>query len=329
MKTTPPADVNDALIRLYVISQEQPIEQFQSTALALLKPVLTFDAAIWGAGSTSESGIDIHSFHLHNKTPEMVSAYEEVKHLDSASGEMLETPRATRAFHAATFFSDPARHPLRDFMAKFEQPNFLLSTDLDPQASLLHWLTLYRSKQDAHFKAADIRRLHFFAPHLKQALVLNRAVHLGKVVASAAGKSGLATAIADRKGFIYAQDALFMTVIENASGHECAGGNRLPHGLTAKLAVGETMFNWQKLIVQCQIDHGLYIIKLRAQRPADSLTARERTIALLVAKGFTYKQVAVELGRSPATVRSQIQGIYSKLQVNKIAELVQALSGFR
>ena len=329
MTTKPPADVNDLLVRLYVISHEQPIEQFQSTALALLKPVLTFDAAIWGAGSTTESGIDIHSFHLHNKTPEMVSAYEEVKHLDSASGGMLETPRATRAFHAAAFFSDPARHPLRDFMAKFEQPNFLLSTDLDVQASLLHWLTLYRSKQDAHFKAADVRRLHVFAPHLKQALALNRAAHLGKVVASVAGKSGLATAIADTKGFICAQDALFMTVIGNASGHEQAGGNRLPHGLTAKLAAGETMFNWQKLFVQCQIDHGLYTIKLRAQIPADSLTARERTIASLVAKGFTYKQVAVELGRSPATVRNQIQGIYGKLQVNNIAELVQALSGLR
>ena len=89
------------------------------------------------------------------------------------------------------------------------------------------------------------------------------------------------------------------------------------------------MFNWQKLFVQCQIDHGLYIIKLRAQIPADALTARERTIASLVAKGFTYKQVAVELGRSPATVRNQIQGIYGKLQVNNIAELVQALSGLR
>ena len=73
----------------------------------------------------------------------MVSAYKEVKHLDSASGGMLATPRATRGFHAAAFFSDPAKHSLRDFMAKFEQPNFFLSTDLDAQASLLNWLTLH------------------------------------------------------------------------------------------------------------------------------------------------------------------------------------------
>ena len=183
--------------------------------------------------------------------------------------------------------------------------------------------------QDAHFKAADVQRLHVFAPHLKQALALNRAAHLGKVVASVAGKSGLATAIADTKGFIHAHDAHFMTILRHACGHEYAGSNRLPRDLAEKLAAGETLFNWQQLLFQCQIDHGLFIIKLRAQIPADSLTVRERTIASLVAKGFTYKEVAVELGRSPATVRNQIQGIYAKLQVNNIAELVQALSGLR
>ena len=113
-----------------------------------------------------------------------------------------------------------------------------------------------------------------------------------------------------------------MTVLRHACGHEYAGSNRLPRGFAEKLAAGETLFNWQQLLVEYQIDHGLYIIKLRAQIPADSLTARERTIASLVAKGFTYKEVAVELGRSPATVRNQIQGIYAKLQVNNIAELV-------
>ena len=82
MKRTPPRDVNDVLVHLYGISQTKPIEQFQSAALALFKPVLTFDAAIWGAGLTTDTGIDIDSFHLHNKSPDMVAAYEEVKHLD-------------------------------------------------------------------------------------------------------------------------------------------------------------------------------------------------------------------------------------------------------
>ena len=63
--------------------------------------------------------------------------------------------------------------------------------------------------------------------------------------------------------------------------------------------------------------------------PDDSLTEREKQVGLLVSKGLTHKQVAPELGRSPATVRNQIQVIYGKLQVSNIAELVGALAAFR
>ena len=62
MKIKPPADVNDLLLRLYVIAQEQPVEQFQSTALALLKPVLTFEAAIWGQGQEEKVGLTFTVF---------------------------------------------------------------------------------------------------------------------------------------------------------------------------------------------------------------------------------------------------------------------------
>lgn len=192
MKSKAPDDVNELLVCLYGLSQEQPVEHFQSAALALLKPVIVFDAAIWGAATISPNGLDIHSFHLHNKTPDMVADYEEVKHLDSASSGMFDQPKATRAFHTHSFFDARDKRPIRDFMTKFEQPHFLLSTDLKAQAgsksSLLHWVTLYRAKQNAHYSAADVARLHVFAPHLKQALSLNRSSHLSKNDVSGGGR---------------------------------------------------------------------------------------------------------------------------------------------
>ena len=330
MKNKPLEDGSELLISLYALSQEQPIEHFHNAALLLLKTIVTFDAAIWGVATTKAEGIDIHSFHLHNKTPDMVVDYEEVKRLDSASAGMLGTPRATQAFNAVACFSDPARRPIRDFMMKFAQPNFLLSTDLNSSMSLLHWLTLYRTKGDAHFKAADVQQLHLFAPHFRQALALNRALHLSKSVSSEEKNSRIGTAIADPTGCVHANDDLFKTIIGNACGHPDAVGYRLPYDLVAKIAgEGSDTFHWQRLVVQCREEHGLIVIKVRAQTLVDSLTAREKIIASLVSKGFTYKQVAAELCRSPATVRNQIQGIYGKLQVSKIAELVQALSDSR
>ena len=330
MKTKPPEDANELLVQLYGLSHEQPIEHFQKAALTLLKPVVAFDAAIWGSASIGAEGIDIHSFHLHNKTPDMVAGYEEVKHLDSASSGMLDKLKATRAFDTNSFFAKRDQRPIRDFMTKFEQPHFLLSTDLKAQtkstASLLHWLTLYRAKQNAHYSAADVGRLHVFAPHLKQALTLNRASHLSRVAVSRGeGKTLRAIGIADVKGHVYGHDEVFMALISNASGEDYKNSMQLPPDLTAQLGRHERAFIWQQLVVSCHAEHGLIIVKLRQQTLFDILTAREKEIALLVAKGRTYKRVAAELGKATGTVRNQIQTVYSKLRVNNIAELIRSM----
>lgn len=327
MRDKPPGDTNELLVRLYALSHQQPMAQFQDAALAMLKPALPFDAAIWGAATTGAQAIDIHTFHLHNKTPDMVAEYEEVKHLDTASRRMFDKPEATMAFHTSSFFSAPEQRPIRDFMLRHEQPNFLITTEVKPiansSASLLHWVTLYRAQEDARFSQADVSQLQVFAPHLKQALALNRTLQLGR----AAGGWGVsATAIVDSKGFIHGHDDQLVALVSEASGEDFTNSTRLPPGLRAQLALNKKVFIWQKLVARCHTEHGLIFLKLRAQALADTLTEREKEIALLVAKGYTYKQVAVQLGNAPATVRNQIQTIYSKLQVNNVAALVGALS---
>ena len=103
MKNKPLEDANELLVQLYALSHEQPIEGFQNASLILLKPVVAFDAAIWGTATTALGGINIHTFHLHNQTPEMVADYEEFKHLDSAFSSMFDRPNATRAFQTNAF----------------------------------------------------------------------------------------------------------------------------------------------------------------------------------------------------------------------------------
>jgi DNA-binding NarL/FixJ family response regulator len=55
------------------------------------------------------------------------------------------------------------------------------------------------------------------------------------------------------------------------------------------------------------------------------LTTTERRVAGLIARGRTYKDVASELGVSPATVRNQVHSIYQKLKVNSKFELARLL----
>ena len=334
MKGRTPEDSNELLTRLYALTQEQPIEHFQNAALVLLRAVVSFDAAIWGSATVGPGGIDIHSFHLHNKTPDMVADYDEVKHLDSASSGMFNKSKATQGFHTNRFFDGRAKRPIRDFMSKFEQHHFLLTTDLKGETNdkslLLHWITLYRAKQNAHYSQSDVKRLHIFSPHLKQALALNWSAHLRQttamtIKAGGANKPLYASAIADLKGHVYGRDAHFMAYVSKACGEDYVYSSVLPVGLTTALALGKPSFVWQQMVVNCQAEHGLIILRLREQTMADTLTKREREIAMLVTKGRTYRQVAAELGNAPNTVRTQLQTIYNKLRVNNVAELVRAM----
>ena len=164
---------NQVVFKLYRLAYEQPIACFQTAALELLKTVVGFDSAVWGNASLAPGGIDMHTVHLHRVSPEMVAAYEEVKHLDSASGGMLTQAQHTQAFHTETFFAARAQRPIRDFMRHFEQPNFSIHTQFNAQTGSLAWPTAYRVQADEHFRSADIDGLGLLVPHLMQALGLD------------------------------------------------------------------------------------------------------------------------------------------------------------
>jgi DNA-binding CsgD family transcriptional regulator len=60
----------------------------------------------------------------------------------------------------------------------------------------------------------------------------------------------------------------------------------------------------------------------------DRLSDRELTIATLVARGFSNRDIAALLGTSPNTVRNQLHGVFRKVQVRSRAQL-GSLVGYR
>jgi DNA-binding CsgD family transcriptional regulator len=71
--------------------------------------------------------------------------------------------------------------------------------------------------------------------------------------------------------------------------------------------------------------HVLTELRLVPERSSDSLSAREREIADLIAEGQTHKEIARSLGLAPATVRNQTARIYAKVGVSSRAALTRAL----
>ncbi len=330
-----PADFNTLLLRLYRLSQELPIQHFQDAALAQIKQVLPFDSSMWGTATTTPQGIDIHTVHLHEKSPEMLVAYEPVKHLDVAPGLVFGKTNAVVALNAEAEYgrrkkrkndSEPHQtdaRDMREFLRRFEHENMLIAADSNPRTHFVHWVSLYRADKDAYATPEEARLLSMLAPHVMQALALNRVMHLDNLETADKAMSPYGSAIADVRGVLYHADPQFKSLAE-AEWQDWRGPN-LPDDLLAAMASGQERFLGRTVVVRHWVEQGLLFLKARARCLADQLTTREQTIASLIAKGLSHKEIAQTLGRSPATVRNQIQGIYDKLQVSNIAALIEAL----
>ncbi len=57
--------------------------------------------------------------------------------------------------------------------------------------------------------------------------------------------------------------------------------------------------------------------------PQEALTPREEQVLQLLVEGMAVREIALELGIAPSTVKNHVQSIYGKLQVSNRAEAVR------
>lgn len=327
MKHVPFSDFSGLMLGLYRLSVELSPEHFQDGALNLLKTVLPFDSSMWGTATATDEGIDIHTIHLHQETPEMLVAYAPLRHKDTAAQIMFQQPQSTRCFQADQLFDarDPDGAEMLDFLRRFgHESNFITATN-HPNTKLVHWISIYRADRHAHATEDERLLLDQLAPHVMQALTFNRVMHLNSSLAFQASQAPRGTAIADLRGVVYHLDPSCADLMRM----EWPGwdGEVLPSPLLNSMLRGVARYAGSMLVIEHKVEQTLLFVKVRPRCRADDLSDREHTVARLVAKGATYKEIAHMLGRAPATVRNHIQSIYEKLGVNNIAGLIDQMRG--
>lgn len=317
-------DLNTLLLRLYGLAGERPLDLFQDATLDLLKQMLPFDSAMWGVGVQTPRGFDMQLVHLHEQPQEMLESYGAVRHLDSAAAEIARKPRAVCGLHAPSWFSRREQAPLREHGRRFEQANFFISADGDPDSGLFQWMTLFRADERALCSADECALLALLTPHLMQALALNRRLHHepGEAGGVAGGVPG-GRAICGPNGLYCQRDAEYDALLRTE--WEAPAKLTLPAAVLASFQCGETRYFGQRIVIGCRAEHGLLFLRARPRHLADALGTRERAVAELAARGLNHKEIARQLGRSPATVRNQMQAVYRKLEVNRLAGLIEQL----
>ncbi len=311
------------LLELYRLSAEESLETYQDAVLNLIKPLVPFDTCMWGTATYLHGmGMDIHTIHLHEQSQDMINEYAPLKHMDTCATEMSGLPFATRGFHCATMFADRSVREYREYLRRFGHENVFISAYTDVHTGATQWMSLFRADIDQHCRPEEVQMLDLLSPHLMQGLRQNRARHLER--AHLNGEAVTEALIADARGMIHYATPGCDDMLRAEFGDNFSRG-RLPASFLDWLCAESRSFVGRHLVASHHIRKDLLYVRLRFPDAVDRLAPRQREAAELMAQGLSHKEAAQRLGRSPATVRNQMQDVYRKLGIRSVAALAQAL----
>ena len=311
------------LLALYRAAREMPAAEFQDAALLLLKPVLAFDSSIWGSGALSDAGLAVHAIHLHEQPADLIDEWQRVSHQDTAAYECATRPGWVMNVHIPELYRDEHKAAIRDYATRFGIQNALIVSYQRRDMPLVNWISLYRSDAGRTFSEADRALFEALVPHVVEALTINRLIDLDVTYTEHEHRRA-PVAIADRRGVVHLADGGFEEIvrIEWPGWHS----NILPQPLVAVLSERtRPAFRGSAIAIDVRHVSDLCFLKARALDRADALSERERQVADEFSRGRTYKEIAHQLGISPATVRNHLQAAYAKLGVRDKAELARVL----
>lgn len=296
--------------------------EFQDELLGALKSCIPFDSSMWGTATMTSNGIDVHSIHLHQSSQAMLFAYEAVKHQDSPAQRLAEQSVTTLSFNSDIEFAGPGKEGMRILCEEFGHRNGLITCEINPFTKFVHWLSLYRKDSKAVCTKLEIQLLDNLAPHLMQALAINRRMHLDKLVGDIARQSW-SVAIADARGVLYHSGNQFWELVEGE--WNIQDRERLPSALLKGL-LDKNQVIGHTIVVHCKHEYGLMYLQARPWARVDGLSPREFTVAKMLATGMSQKEVAAKARRSPETIRSQIRIVFEKLEITNVVMLAPHLA---
>lgn len=313
MKTPVEQTFDSFVSELYRSGLSVPPEGYRAWALHCLKPLIPFDAALWGSGNVRNWRF--HTVTLVGVPDEFPRALEETRPINPMIPKIvtnLDTPIdmescvPDRKFYASEFYQ-------RAFKP-FGIERILSTAHVEARSGLVSLLSLYRRSRRHPFTPAE-KALHKRATfHLFQASSHAYFLHLMRTFIEER-EAGGAAAVVDREGAFHEVQPRFLDLLEkHFKGKRL---NRLPFEIPP---VGETR-TVEGLCVKCAPVGDLACVLVWEAGPLDRLTHRERETVFAVTQGLSFKQAARKIGVAPSTVANHLYRIYRKLGVNSRSEL--------
>jgi DNA-binding CsgD family transcriptional regulator len=320
------ARINALALQCHAGALSIGFEAFQAWSLALLKPVLRFDGAIWGVigDPRSAAGRRLQSTHLHRIDASVVEQFEPLRPEDFPAARA--TARVRNVCLADPAWEGARHEALRAHGQRFGLMNTVSARVADSHAPGQQFVLLARKAAAHRFSAEEAALFEALVPHLTQAHATARKLFLHSPRIGERRAAEVAVALVDRIGVIHDEHVRFAPMLQREWSDW--KGQRLPEPLL-DLTARHAGTPWQFLGSQVTADfmpvHDLYLVTARPRHRADALTKRESEVAYQYAAGSSFREIAGALGLAPATVRSHLRNVFSKVQVRNKSQLATAL----
>ena len=310
------ADLSALLLDLYRYSREMTLVDFQGQALERLRQNLHFDAAWWGV---AHSNHDIHGsfpYNLPDHYPNFYLAH--VSDTDALAEAALATPGEAVRFGPGDFAASSGLSLLTEHFGIRQALCCVLST---PILNLSMFISLYRQRAEPQYRPEEQVFCQWVAPHLWAIWTANWISQMEHIRANNAA-SRVAHGICDHRGILHSAEPRFVELLrtEWPQWH----GPTLPAALQHNRFPGAE-YHGQAVSLRFFNACGFMLMESRLNSVLDTLSPREKMIAEAFGEGRSYKQIAGQLGLSPATVRHHLRNIYAKTNVSNKSALAGLL----
>lgn len=316
--------VDTLLLKLYRGSTQVAFARFKDWALDLLGGAVRFDGAWWGKATSRPD--KIVSVHVHNADPAIIDDYRAIDPVDFFRDAMLAKPGTTINLYDLISRRDYVRSGMYTRYGRKHKLEAVMGTVcVEPVTSMVEFLTIWRVDARWPFSEADRQRIERLTPHLFEGnrISLRLSLQADKRIALPAADAMRPWALVSvEDGCLVEVDGSFVDHARREWPTWYSA--KLPDELRRCLLGCETYFGRQLTIYVSDADDRRLLV-VQPKHPAMGLGAREAEVLRRYAHGETYKEIARQLGTSPATVRNQIARLYRRFDVHNKVELIRAV----
>lgn len=302
---------------LYREGPNVEIGAFRRWALNQVRPLVPFDAALWGVGSFEDQRF--HSTTSINLAEDFPAVVERTRDINPAFVILHDHPGVPISINDLLGVQFRDSEIYRALYQPFGLEHILATAIFDRVSGLFALITFYRQDREAPFTKYERKQAERLVAHLAGAG--SNAYFRGLSGLNQVEHADSRLAVCDAYGVLHEAQPGFVDLLR----HHYTGwsGPRLPFDLDS--CTGTEPLSCQGLRGHRRAVGDLLLVELWEANVFDELTAREREVVRGVANGLSQKEVAREIGISPGTVSTHIKRVYGKLGIHSRSALSQLI----